>query len=66
MGIGTWIAVGLLEGGRHMEMSSTFLGEAVTVGGAALVGVIVYFGAMAILHVGEVTHLGELIRRRVA
>jgi len=63
MGIGTWIAVGVLE--RALGGAS-LLREAVTVGGAALVGVAVYVGAMALLRVAEVTHLGEMIRRRVA
>jgi len=63
MGIGTRIAVGVLE--RALGGAS-LLREAVTVGGAALVGVAVYVGAMALLRVAEVTHLGEMIRRRVA
>ena len=63
MGVGTWIVVGLLE--RSLG-GSTLAREVVTVGGAALVGVAVYVGAMALLHVGEVTQLGEMIRRRVA
>jgi len=63
MGTATWIAVGVLESALG---GASLLREAVTVGGAALVGVAVYVGAMALLRVAEVTHLGEMIRRRVA
>ncbi len=66
MGAGTWVVVTLLESGRHLEMPPTLLGELATVGGAALVGVTMYVAAMAMMHVGEVTHVGEWIRRRVA
>ncbi|MGH2593569.1 MAG: murein biosynthesis integral membrane protein MurJ [Anaerolineae bacterium] len=63
MGIGTWIAVGVLESALG---GASLLREAVTVGGAALFGVAVYVWVMALLRVAEVTHLGEMIRRRVA
>jgi putative peptidoglycan lipid II flippase len=63
MGLGTWIALGALE---NTPGGSSLLHEGVIVGGAALTGVIVYVGAMAMLHVGGVAHLGDLIRRRVA
>jgi putative peptidoglycan lipid II flippase len=63
MGSGTWIVVGVLETSLG---GTSLLREAATVGGAALIGVGVYLAAMAILRVGEVTHLRAFIRRRVA
>ena len=66
MGVATWIALALLESRRGRQAPAALLDEIALVGGAALVGVGVYIGAMALLRAGEVTHLGELIRRRVA
>ena len=63
MGLGTWIVVEVL--GRALGTES-LVREALTVGGAGMVGVMVYVGAMAALRVGEVAQLGALIRRRVA
>jgi putative peptidoglycan lipid II flippase len=65
MGIATWLVVALLESSRQ-DIPTTFLREMATVGGAALVGVIVYVGTMALLRVGEVIHLRDMIRRRFA
>ena len=62
MGLGTWVVVGWLDGWLG---GSSLWREVATVGGAALIGVIVYLGAMMVLHVGEVAQLGSLIRRRM-
>lgn len=63
MGLGTWIVVEWLQ--RALGGAS-FVHEALAVGGAALVGVAVYVAAMAMLRVGELSHLSAFIRRRVA
>jgi putative peptidoglycan lipid II flippase len=66
MGLATWITIALLEGRYSRQAPAALLDELTLVGGAALVGVGVYVGAMALLRVGEVTRLGEFIRRRTA
>ncbi len=66
MGVATWIVVALLEGSQGRQTPAALLDEIALVGGAALAGMGVYIGAMALLRAGEVTQLGELIRRRVA
>ena len=63
MGAGTAVVAGLLESALG---GVSLVRELAQVAGAAGVGVAMYLGAMAIMHVGEVTHLGDLIRRRVA
>ncbi len=66
MGIATWIVVALLGSSRYLEAYPGFVAEVITVAGAALAGAAVYLGVMAVLHAGEMTHWGGLIRRRVA
>ena len=63
MGLGTWIVVQALENALG---GSSLLRETLIVGGTALTGVVIYVGAMAVLHVVGVTQVGDLIRRRVA
>lgn len=63
MGAGVWAVAGILA---NALSGAALWGEVVQVGGAALIGVAIYVGVLALLHVGEVAHLGELIRRRVA
>lgn len=63
MGVGAALTAHLLESAPG---AASLLRESAIVAGAGLVGVAIYAGAMAVLHVGEMAYLSDLIRRRAA